>query len=58
MTMNSLMRDMTFKQEPSQNLRRQAMMMGMKTLVQDALDKAVQGITTIPEVMNLHRGGH
>jgi type II secretory ATPase GspE/PulE/Tfp pilus assembly ATPase PilB-like protein len=34
------------------------MMMGMKTLVQDALDKAVQGITTIPEVMNLHRGGH
>ena len=58
MTMNSLMRDMTFKQEPSQNLRRQAMMMGMKTLVQDALDKAVQGLTTIPEVMNLHRGGH
>ncbi|MFN9372867.1 MAG: GspE/PulE family protein [Planctomycetaceae bacterium] len=58
MTMNSLMRDMTFKQEPSQNLRRQAMMMGMKTLVDDALDKAVLGVTTIPEVMNLHRGGH
>ncbi|HBH51175.1 MAG TPA: pilus assembly protein PilB [Planctomycetaceae bacterium] len=58
MTMNSNLRDMTFKQEPSQNLRRQAMMLGMKTLVQDALEKAVQGITTIPEVMNLHRGGH
>jgi type IV pilus assembly protein PilB len=58
MTMNSMLRDMTFKQEPSQNLRRQAMMLGMKTLVQDALDKAVQGLTTIPEVMNLHRGGH
>jgi len=58
MTMNSNLRDMTFKQEPSQNLRRQAMMLGMKTLVQDALEKAVQGITTIPEVLNLHRGGH
>ncbi|MFM7160834.1 MAG: GspE/PulE family protein [Planctomycetaceae bacterium] len=58
MTMNSMLRDMTFKQEPSQNLRRQAQMLGMKTLVQDALEKAVQGMTTIPEVLNLHRGGH
>jgi type IV pilus assembly protein PilB len=58
MTMNSTVRDMTFKQEPTQNIRRQAQMMGMHTLVQDALDKAVAGVTTIQEVLLLHRGGH
>jgi len=58
MTMSSAIRDMTFKGEPTQNIRRQAQMMGMKTLVQDALDKAYQGITSLQEVMMLHRGGH
>lgn len=58
MTMNSTIRDMTFKQEPAQNIRRQAQMLGMHTLVQDALDKAVAGLTTIQEVLLLHRGGH
>ncbi|MCY2964486.1 MAG: GspE/PulE family protein, partial [Planctomycetota bacterium] len=58
MTMNSTLRDMTFKQEPAQNIRRQAQMLGMKTLVQDALDKAVLGLTTVQEVLQLHRGGH
>jgi type IV pilus assembly protein PilB len=58
MLMSSTIRDMTFKSEPTQNIRRQAQMMGMKTLVQDALDKAFQGITSIQEVLMLHRGGH
>jgi type IV pilus assembly protein PilB len=58
MTMTSSIRDMTFKSEPSQNIRRQAQMLGMRTLVQDALDKALKGITSIQEVMLLHRGGH
>jgi type IV pilus assembly protein PilB len=58
MTMSSAIREMTFKSEPTQNIRRQAQMMGMKTLVQDALDKAFKGITTIQEVLMLHRGGH
>ena len=58
MTMTSAIRDMTFKGEPTQNIRRQAQMMGMKTLVQDALDKAIQGITSVQEVLMLHRGGH
>ena len=49
---------MTFKGEPTQSIRRQAQMMGMKTLVMDALDKALIGVTTIEEVLYLHRGGH
>lgn len=58
MLMSQSIRDMTFKNEPTQNIRRQAQMLGMKTLVQDALDKALLGITSIQEVMLLHRGGH
>ncbi len=58
MTMSSAIREMTFKGEPTQNIRRQAQMMGMKTLVHDALDKALLGITSIDEVLMLHRGGH
>jgi type IV pilus assembly protein PilB len=58
MTMTSSIRDMTFKSEPAQNIRRQAQMLGMRTLVQDALEKALKGITSIQEVMLLHRGGH
>ena len=58
MLMSQTIRDMTFKNEPAQNIRRQAQMLGMKTLVQDALDKALVGITSIQEVMLLHRGGH
>ena len=58
MTMSSAIREMTFKSEPTQNIRRQAQMMGMKTLVQDALEKAFKGVTTIQEVLMLHRAGH
>lgn len=58
MTMTTAIREMTFKGEPTQNIRRQAQMMGMKTLVQDALDKALKGVTSIAEVLMLHRGGH
>lgn len=58
MLMNSTIRDMTFKSEPTQNIRRQAQMLGMRTLVQDALDKALIGVTSIQEVLMLHRGGH
>ena len=58
MTMTTAIREMTFKGEPNQNIRRQAQMMGMKTIVQDALEKALKGVTTIQEVLMLHRGGH
>jgi type IV pilus assembly protein PilB len=58
MTMNSTLREMTFKSEPSQNIRRQARLFGMKTLVEDALDKALIGKTTMTEVYKLDKGGH
>ena len=58
MIMNSTLREMTFKSEPSQNLRRQARLFGMKTLVEDALGKALQGKTTLLEVYKLDKGGH
>lgn len=56
MIMNSTLREMTFKSEPAQNLRRQARLFGMKTLVEDALDKAVAGKTTTMEVSKLDKG--
>ncbi len=56
MVMNSTLREMTFKSEPAQNLRRQARLFGMKTLVEDALDKAVAGRTTTMEVSKLDKG--
>ncbi len=56
MIMNSTLREMTFKSEPAQNLRRQARLFGMKTLVEDALDKAILGRTTLIEVTKLDKG--
>jgi len=53
MPMNSTLREMTFRSEPTQNLRRQARLFGMKTLVEDAKDKAMQGVTTLAEVYRL-----
>jgi len=49
---------MAFRSEPAQNIRRQARLFGMKTLVDDALDKAFKGVTTLREVFKLHQGGH
>ena len=56
MMMNSAIRDMAFRSEPAQNIRRQARLFGMKSLYEDALDKAVLGVTTIPEAMHLFTG--
>jgi len=58
MTMNSTLREMTFRREPSQNLRRQARLLGMKTLVEDAADKVLEGVTTLGEAHRLERSGH
>ena len=56
MLMNSVLREMTFRSEPTQNLRRQARLFGMKTLVEDAADKALMGITTLTEAYSLKSG--
>jgi len=53
MTMNATLREMTFRSEPTQNLRRQARLFGMRTLVDDAKDKAMEGVTTLDEVFKL-----
>ena len=53
--MNSTLREMTFRSEPTQNIRRQARLFGMKTLVDDAKDKALLGITTLSEVYRLDK---
>ena len=58
MTMNSTLREMAFNSEPAQNIRRQARLLGMKTLVEDAKDKAFAGMTTLAEVYKLSKGGH
>jgi type IV pilus assembly protein PilB len=55
MTMNPTLREMTFRSEPTQNIRRQARLFGMKTIVEDAKDKALQGLTSLTEVYRLEK---
>jgi type IV pilus assembly protein PilB len=50
--MTGSMREMTFKREPTQTIRRQSRLMGMRTLLEDGLNKAVKGITTLEEVLS------
>ncbi len=51
MAMNSTLREMSFRREPTQNIRRQARLFGMKTLLEDGVLKALKGITTLEEVL-------
>src|SRR5262249_49798310 len=45
MKMNSAIREMTFKREPTQTIRRQSRLLGMRTLLEDGINKALKGIT-------------
>jgi len=49
--MSGAMREMTFKGEPAQVLRRHARLGGMRTLLDDGIEKALKGITTLEEVL-------
>ncbi len=51
--MNAAIREMTFNREPAQALRRTARVQGMKTLLEDGVWKATQGITTLEEVLSI-----
>jgi type IV pilus assembly protein PilB len=51
--MNSAIREMTFNREPAQAIRRQARLHGMKTLLEDGVQKAVAGITTLEEILSI-----
>ena len=50
--MSAIMREMTFKREPAQGIRRQARLHGMRTLLEDGIIKALKGITTLEEVLS------
>ena len=53
MAMNSTIREMTFNREPTQTIRRKARQTGMTTLLQDGLNKALKGQTTLEEVLSI-----
>jgi type IV pilus assembly protein PilB len=53
MRMNNVIREMTFNREPSQAIRRQARLAGMRTLLEDGVLKAVAGVTTLEEVLSI-----
>ena len=52
MRMTNVIREMTFKREATQNIRRKAYDTGMRTLLQDGISKALKGITTLEEVLS------
>jgi type IV pilus assembly protein PilB len=52
MRMSAGIREMTFNRAPNQEIRRQARLMGMRTLLEDGVEKAVKGITTLEEVLS------
>src|SRR5438128_871734 len=51
--MNSVIREMTFNREPTQAIRRQSRLLGMRTLLEDGVGKAVAGVTTLEEVLSI-----
>jgi type IV pilus assembly protein PilB len=53
MKMNSTLRELTFKREPTQVIRRYARMFGMRTLLEDGVEKACRGMTTLEEVLSI-----
>jgi type IV pilus assembly protein PilB len=53
MKLNAAIREMTFNREPNQTIRRQARLMGMRTLLEDGVNKALKGITTLDEVLSI-----
>ncbi len=53
MRMSNLIREMTFNREPTQTIRRQARLAGMRTLLEDGVNKAVTGLTTLEEVLTI-----
>ena len=53
MVMTSTIRDMTFKGEPTQAIRKVARKQGMHTLFEDGMVKALKGLTTLEEVLRI-----
>jgi len=53
MEMNSVLRQMTFEKKTAHELREQARKSGMVTLAEDAVRKAMAGITSLQEVLRV-----
>ena len=53
MIMTTQIREMTFKGESTQNIRRVARKQGMRTLFEDGMIKAIKGLTTLDEVLRI-----
>ena len=51
--MTPQVREMAFKGESTQNVRKMARKQGMRTLFEDGIIKAIRGITTIDEVLRI-----
>jgi type IV pilus assembly protein PilB len=49
---NAGFREMTFNQAPTREIRRKARSLGMRTLLEDGVNKALKGITTLEEVLS------
>ncbi|MGE3806879.1 MAG: GspE/PulE family protein [Gemmataceae bacterium] len=56
--MTGSLREMTFQRAPSQEIRRKARASGMRTLLEDGVNKALKGVTTLDEVLSIchHEG--
>ena len=52
MRMSSVIRELTFAQAPTQEIRRKARSTNMKTLLDDGILKALKGVTTLEEVLS------
>jgi type II secretory ATPase GspE/PulE/Tfp pilus assembly ATPase PilB-like protein len=50
--MSAGIREMIFNREPTQTIRRQARSSGMRTLLEDGVNKALRGITTLEQVLS------
>jgi type IV pilus assembly protein PilB len=53
MIMSSKVRELTFKEAPTEQVRRCAQSEGMRTLYWDGIEKALKGITTLEEVFRV-----
>jgi type IV pilus assembly protein PilB len=53
MRMTSNLRELTFAQAPTQEIRRKARTGGMRTLLEDGIAKVLKGITTLEEVLSI-----
>ena len=52
MRMTSNLRELTFAQAPTQEIRRKSRAGGMRTLLEDGIAKALKGVTTFDEVLS------